>query len=257
MKLAAGTVPNVTALASVKPVPVTVTVLPPAPGPDPGDTPVTAGTGRYVYWSACSLSSARGHVIGRKGGKQLYLFPCHGNPTIPVMRHRDQRELPPSARRHDEFVDRPSEGQIGARLVWPQAQSHDPRGRRVACRGRVLAVGSHWPRQRPAQHGPRLRGGMVHAGGPVGLVIPIYNSGGSPAVVDGLDLIGGTSYPGPHVLGLAVLTSDTCMGTWRRARRPGVSCSLAVVQHVAQARWSGTRSARLARSAVDFPRPPR
>ena len=63
--------------------------------------------------------------------------------------------------------------------------------------------------------------GAVHAGGPVGLVIPIYNSGGSPAVVDGLDLISGTSYPGPHVLGLEVLTSDTCMGTWPARQEAG------------------------------------
>jgi hypothetical protein len=56
--------------------------------------------------------------------------------------------------------------------------------------------------------------GAVHTGTPVGLVIPIFNSGGSSAVVDGLDLIGGTSYPGPHVLGLEVLTSGTCIGTW-------------------------------------------
>ncbi len=56
--------------------------------------------------------------------------------------------------------------------------------------------------------------GTVHPGGPVGFVIPIHNSGGSPAVVDGLDLIGGTSYPGPHVLGLEVLTSGACGGPW-------------------------------------------
>ena len=56
--------------------------------------------------------------------------------------------------------------------------------------------------------------GAAHAGSPVGLVIPIYNSGGSPAVVDGLDLVSGTSYPGPHVLALEVLTSGTCIGTW-------------------------------------------
>ena len=56
--------------------------------------------------------------------------------------------------------------------------------------------------------------GAVHAGGPVGFVIPIYNSGDSAAVVDGLDLISGTSYPDPHVLGLEVLTSSTCIGTW-------------------------------------------
>ncbi len=63
--------------------------------------------------------------------------------------------------------------------------------------------------------------GWVHAGGPVGLVIPIYNSGGSPAVVDGLDLIGGTSYPGPHVLGLEALTSDTCQGIWPARQATG------------------------------------
>src|ERR1700722_6862336 len=56
--------------------------------------------------------------------------------------------------------------------------------------------------------------GAVHPSGPVGFVIPIYNSGGSSAVVDGLDLISGTSYPGPHVLGLEVLTSGTCIGAW-------------------------------------------
>jgi hypothetical protein len=54
--------------------------------------------------------------------------------------------------------------------------------------------------------------GAVHTGGPVGLFIPIHNSGGSSAVVDGLDLISGTSYPGPHVLGLEVLTSGGCIG---------------------------------------------
>jgi hypothetical protein len=56
VKLVAGTSPNETALASVKPVPVTVTVLPPTLSPDPGDTPVTAGTGRYVYWSAAEIA---------------------------------------------------------------------------------------------------------------------------------------------------------------------------------------------------------
>jgi hypothetical protein len=32
--------------------------------------------------------------------------------------------------------------------------------------------------------------------------------------VDGLDLIGGTSYPGPHVLALEVLSSGACGGDW-------------------------------------------
>ncbi len=63
--------------------------------------------------------------------------------------------------------------------------------------------------------------GAVHAGAPVGLVIPIYNSGGSSAVVDGLDLIGGTSYPGPHLIRLEVLTSDTCQGIWPARQEAG------------------------------------
>ncbi len=73
----------------------------------------------------------------------------------------------------------------------------------------------------PLSTGLGYEEGAVHAGSPVGLVIPIYNSGSSPAVVDGLDLIGGTSYPGPHVLGLEVLTSDTCMGTWPARQEAG------------------------------------
>jgi hypothetical protein len=52
VKLVAGVEPNETALAPVKPVPVTVTVFPPTLSPEPGDTPVTVGAGRYVYWSA-------------------------------------------------------------------------------------------------------------------------------------------------------------------------------------------------------------
>jgi hypothetical protein len=56
--------------------------------------------------------------------------------------------------------------------------------------------------------------GAVRPSGPAGFVIPIYNSGDSSAVVDGLDLISGTSYPSPHVLGLEVLTSGACMGAW-------------------------------------------
>ena len=50
--------------------------------------------------------------------------------------------------------------------------------------------------------------------GPIGFVIPIQNSGDAPAVIDGLELIGGTSYPHPHVLGLEVLTSGLCGGAW-------------------------------------------
>lgn len=61
----------------------------------------------------------------------------------------------------------------------------------------------------------------VHSGrGPVGFVIPIQNSGDSNAVVDGVDLIGGTSYPGPNVLGLELLTSGRCGAAWP-ARQTG------------------------------------
>ena len=56
--------------------------------------------------------------------------------------------------------------------------------------------------------------------GPVGFVIPIQNSGDALAVIDGVDLIGGTKYPGPHLLGLELLTSGKCGGAWP-ARRTG------------------------------------
>ena len=58
VKLVAGTCPNETALALVKPIPVTVTVFPPTLSPEPGDIPVTVGTGRYVYWSAGEVGLA-------------------------------------------------------------------------------------------------------------------------------------------------------------------------------------------------------
>ncbi len=66
----------------------------------------------------------------------------------------------------------------------------------------------------PLSTGLGYGSGAVHAGSPAGWVIPIYNSGDSPLVVDGLDLISGTSYPGPHVLGLEALTSGACAGFW-------------------------------------------
>jgi hypothetical protein len=64
-------------------------------------------------------------------------------------------------------------------------------------------------------------GGVPAGRGPVGFVMPIHNSGDSPAVVDGLDLVGGTSYPGPHVLGLEVLTSGACIGAWPARQAAG------------------------------------
>jgi hypothetical protein len=51
------------------------------------------------------------------------------------------------------------------------------------------------------------------AGRPVLAPLPIYYSGHSDAVIDGVQLIGGTRFPVPHVLALEVLaTSATCSG---------------------------------------------
>jgi hypothetical protein len=66
----------------------------------------------------------------------------------------------------------------------------------------------------PLSTGVAYGASEAHAGSPVGLFIAIYNSGDSSAVVDGLDLISGTSYPGPHVLGLEALTSGACIAFW-------------------------------------------
>lgn len=57
-------------------------------------------------------------------------------------------------------------------------------------------------------------GGVDEGDGPVGFLIPLYNSGDKPAVVDGVDLVGGTHYPAPRLLGLDVLTDATCGGSW-------------------------------------------
>jgi hypothetical protein len=61
---------------------------------------------------------------------------------------------------------------------------------------------------------------------PVGFIIPIQNSGDTPAVIDGLDLIGGTRFPGPRLLRLEVLTSSLCGGAWP-ARPTGRGFALA------------------------------
>jgi len=62
--------------------------------------------------------------------------------------------------------------------------------------------------------------GVDSGRGPVGFIIPIRNTGSSQAVVDGIDLIGGTSYPAPHVLKLEVVSSNGCGGIWP-ARQTG------------------------------------
>jgi hypothetical protein len=51
------------------------------------------------------------------------------------------------------------------------------------------------------------------AGSSVLAPLPIYYSGQAEAVIDGVQLIGGTRYPVPHVMALEVLaTSGTCAG---------------------------------------------
>ena len=51
--------------------------------------------------------------------------------------------------------------------------------------------------------------------GPVGTIIPVNNSGGAPAVIDAVQLVGNTRYPTPHLVApLEVLTSGRCGGAW-------------------------------------------
>jgi hypothetical protein len=57
-------------------------------------------------------------------------------------------------------------------------------------------------------------GGPDSSGGPVGFMIGMHNSGQGPAVIDGIELVGATSYPAPRLLSLVVLTSGRCGGPW-------------------------------------------
>ena len=57
-------------------------------------------------------------------------------------------------------------------------------------------------------------GGTDLAGGPMAFVIPVRNTGDAAAVIDGVELIRGTRYAGPHVLALTVGTSELCGGAW-------------------------------------------
>jgi hypothetical protein len=63
-------------------------------------------------------------------------------------------------------------------------------------------------------------GGTDLAGGPMGFVIPIRNSGHAAAVIDGVDLINETDYAAPHLLALRVGTSEQCAGAWPTHQRP-------------------------------------
>lgn len=57
-------------------------------------------------------------------------------------------------------------------------------------------------------------GGVDQNAAPVAFILPMYNSGGGVAVVDAVDLIGGTRFPGPHLLSLAVVSTAACGGAW-------------------------------------------
>ena len=49
---------------------------------------------------------------------------------------------------------------------------------------------------------------------PAGFIIPMRNSGSSSAVIDAVEMIGGTRYNAPHVLALRVLTRGECGAAW-------------------------------------------
>jgi hypothetical protein len=49
---------------------------------------------------------------------------------------------------------------------------------------------------------------------PIGTVIPVLNSGGAPAVIDAVHLVGNTPYPTPRLIALELLTSGKCGGAW-------------------------------------------
>jgi hypothetical protein len=63
-----------------------------------------------------------------------------------------------------------------------------------------------------------ITGGSGFGTGRVGFIIPIRNSGRAEAVIDRVELIGGTRYAAPHLIALEVLTSGRCGGTWPAQR---------------------------------------
>jgi hypothetical protein len=83
----------------------------------------------------------------------------------------------------------------------------------------------------PLQVGqPGGEGWADSADAPVALALPMSYAGQDSAVIDGIDFVGGTSYPAPHVIFLEVLATDPlCSGLL--AARPaaggftGAGCS--------------------------------
>jgi hypothetical protein len=57
-------------------------------------------------------------------------------------------------------------------------------------------------------------GDVAQAATPLGFILPMYNSGHGDAVVDGVELIAGTRYPGPRLLHLGVVSTATCGAAW-------------------------------------------
>jgi hypothetical protein len=57
-------------------------------------------------------------------------------------------------------------------------------------------------------------GGTDPTSVPVGFIISVRNSGQAPAMIEGIEIIGGTAYPAPRLLSLAVVTSGQCGGIW-------------------------------------------
>ncbi|HTA10996.1 MAG TPA: hypothetical protein VK836_20930 [Streptosporangiaceae bacterium] len=49
---------------------------------------------------------------------------------------------------------------------------------------------------------------------PAALVLPLFNSGGSPAVVDSVELVGGTPYATPRLAHIEVVSQTSCAGAW-------------------------------------------
>jgi hypothetical protein len=46
--------------------------------------------------------------------------------------------------------------------------------------------------------------------GPYAILLPVHNSGHDQAVIDSVQLVGGTQYPAPHLLSLKLLGSGAC-----------------------------------------------
>jgi hypothetical protein len=59
--------------------------------------------------------------------------------------------------------------------------------------------------------------------GPIGTIVPIFTAGPGPAVVDGVDVVGGTRYPSPRVLATGMLTTSSDCNVAVMAAQPAVT----------------------------------